>query len=301
MKRFFTLAVCALCLTFTSLSAFAAEKLDEENLKRSVLARVTAIIQSRGGNVAALTPDSIEIKTVQPVQVGSVGLYAVKLLLHGQNQAPDEMVLVTERSGSIQFGLVNEISTGMEAALVQAKTVTQMVLPDDILSDVWTGGGKHKVQIVSDPFCSFCRKAMEMLAGMKDRISLLQVVHLPLAIYPGADAAVWMIEYAKERFPDRYMDFFNFAYSDLRRADKSKSSSAQEQIIEQFLLKFSDLFKGVDKEKFLLKLKEKFHGKVTRSMEEMGKRNVTGTPVVIIDGYPINGFDKQGITTLLSR
>ena len=82
MKRLFSLAVCTM-LTLASLSAFAADGLDEENLKRSLVTRFSSIIQARGGSTAALTPDAIEINTVQPIKVGRADLFAVKLILRG--------------------------------------------------------------------------------------------------------------------------------------------------------------------------------------------------------------------------
>ena len=199
-------ALCAMLFCVAPGLAGAAPQLNEEALRSVVISRLGRVLTENGQDAVArkLLSDNVRIDKYQPVRVGVVDLYAVQLSLHhpdgsSQPNLPDRMTLLTDASGTIQFGMVADLATGQEAALSQATEITRLRLPDALPKQLATGTGSHDVIFVSDPFCPFCRQAASYLLESLDRIASLKIVHLPLPMHPGADAATWIMEYATER------------------------------------------------------------------------------------------------------
>ena len=295
------LASCLFLLTATSASATVAS-LDQESLKRSVLSRIQSVIQARGGVIANITPAVINIEKIQPVTVGAITLYAVKMTVHGAGEMPDEMVLLTDQTGQVQFGLVVDLATGEEKALAQARDVTSMRIDSSIESVYLKGSGTKTVQFVSDPFCGFCRQAFTLLEQQAGTIQTLSFIHWPLPMHPGADMAIWVMEYAKEHAPaDIFKAVVKFAYTELRSPVADSTKEPQEQVLEQFFNRFPELWRGQDRLSLAPQLKGMYQEKTVRIQSELQKLNITGTPLIIIDGAPINGFDRPEIIKQLNK
>ena len=303
MKKVLSLALASCLLLLTAISASASvAPLDQEALKRSVLSRIQSVIQSRGGVIADITPAVVNIEKIQPVTVGDVTLYAVKLTVRGAGEQPDEMVLLTERTGKAQFGLVVDLATGEEMALAQARDVTSMRVDSALESVYLEGTGTKTVQFVSDPFCGFCRQTFALLEQQAEAILSLSFIHWPLPMHPGADMAIWVMEYAKEHAPtDVFKAVVKFAYTSLRSPVADSSKGPQEQVLEQFFNRFPEFLSKLDISDFASLLKGQYQEKTVRIQSEMQQLGITGTPLIIIDGAPINGFDRPEIIKQLNK
>ncbi|EGW43094.1 hypothetical protein HMPREF0178_03994, partial [Bilophila sp. 4_1_30] len=163
-------ALCAMLFCVAPGLAGAAPQLNEEALRSVVISRLGRVLTENGQDAVArkLLSDNVRIDKYQPVRVGVVDLYAVQLSLHhpdgsSQPNLPDRMTLLTDASGTIQFGMVADLATGQEAALSQATEITRLRLPDALPKQLATGTGSHDVIFVSDPFCPFCRQAASYL------------------------------------------------------------------------------------------------------------------------------------------
>lgn len=153
MKKQYFATVCCMAMGLGALwgaAQAALPKLDEltlipglneQALKESIRARVGSILQDNGKDASKLTLDAISIDKAEAVDVRGIKLYAVKLSLQNPEQPDgqrDEMTLLTEPSGTIQFGMVSTIATGLEAALSQATEITKMELPERLSSPLLT-------------------------------------------------------------------------------------------------------------------------------------------------------------------
>lgn len=283
--------------------------LNELALKESIRARVGSILQDNDKDASKLTLDAISIDKAEAVDVRGIKLYAVKLSLQNPEQPDgqrDEMTLLTESSGAIQFGMVSEIATGLEAALSQATEITKMELPERLSSPLLIGTGSHNVVFVSDPFCPYCRTAYTHLMIRLESIRTLRLGHLPLAMHPGADAAAWVMEHAAELNAANVsqQDVVRFAYTDLQAPDTRtqpgmSAEDAQKAVVEQFLTRFPALAPKSDAETYTFFLKGKFAAKTQAAAAEFQKYRITGTPAIVIDGQLISGFDRQAIDARL--
>ena len=101
-------ALCAMLFCVAPGLAGAAPQLNEEALR--------SVVTENGQDAVArkLLSDNVRIDKYQPVRVGVVDLYAVQLSLHhpdgsSQPNLPDRMTLLTDASGTIQFGMVADL------------------------------------------------------------------------------------------------------------------------------------------------------------------------------------------------
>lgn len=295
--------VCALALP-----AFANQPdLDEENLKSAVVSRVNMLLAAQpGGTSRPISPEDVQIDKKQPVSVQGLSLYAVRLLLTPRVQAEgaapeaDEMVLLTDPSGTVQFGMVMDIRTGQEIAMAQATDLTRISFPSHLASPVLTGQGDKEVIFVSDPFCPYCRQAYLFLQDQLSRISKLSIAHLPLPMHPGADATVWVMKFAHETAPSLHQAVVEFSYTSLLPPTALHVEEAQQQVIAQFLKRFPEL-SGQETEAFYFYLKGKYEADTAAAVKALQKLHITGTPVILVEGQPIHGFNKQEIAARLAE
>lgn len=315
MRNVFCLwALCALVVCMGADRAAAApQQLDEMGLRQNVAARISRVLVENGQEAVTrkLSPDNVRIDKYQPVRVGVVDLYAVQLSLYHPDGAsrrdlPDRMTLLTDASGAVQFGMVADLSTGQEAALVQATEITRLSLPDTLAQPLATGTGSHDVVFVSDPFCPFCRQAASYLLESLDRIASLKIVHLPLPMHPGADAAAWAMEYARDQ-KDAGLDplaVMRFAYGALKApAQGTALDDARKEVVAQILLQFPALAVGLETpsaETLLYILKGRFEAQSAATAAQLQRLQITGTPFILVDGQPVRGFDKARLDKLLT-
>ena len=306
-------ALCAMLFCVAPGLAGAAPQLNEEALRSVVISRLGRVWTENGQDAVArkLLSDNVRIDKYQPVRVGVVDLYAVQLSLHhpdgsSQPNLPDRMTLLTDASGTIQFGMVADLATGQEAALSQATEITRLRLPDALPKQLATGTGSHDVIFVSDPFCPFCRQAASYLLESLDRIASLKIVHLPLPMHPGADAATWIMEYATERQSAGVdpLAVMRYAYAQLRiPAQGTSPDTARKDVVTQFLEQFPALAAGLETsspETFLYILKGKYEAQSADTAAQLQRLQITGTPFILVDGQSVRGFDKSRLEKLLS-
>ena len=303
-RLFFVL--CALLVPVFQASAQQGPVLDTGSLRASMAYRVNLILSERGiGQADAITVDAITIEAVKPVTLGGMTLFAVKMSLHAEGVSsmfpqPEQMVLLTDASGSYQFGMVTDIATGDEAAMVQALELTRIAFPDHLAKPYVKGTGTKKVSIVTDPFCGYCRKAHALLMEQLAAIDTLSLIHFPLPSHLGANVAVWIMEYAREEAHELYPLVVDFAYTALRAPSGLNPIDAQREVVKQFLTKFPKLT-SQSADAFFFYLKGKYEAQDMATRKELQRLQISGTPVVLIDGQTIQGYDPKAILNHLRK
>lgn len=125
------------------------------------------------------------------------------------------------------------------------------------------GDGPHQVIEITDPDCSFCRKASAFLAKRNDITR--HVFFFPLSIHPNAEAKI------------RYI---------LGAADRGKAYE------EAMTGKLDDM-------KFKTVQNDATEALVATHKEIAARVGVTGTPLFLIDGQVVNGADIPRIEKIL--
>jgi len=294
------------CLLMLSQTVHAQPSLNNDSLRASMAKRVNLILTERSGNQVPPIPiDAIKIDAVHPVTLGEMTLFAVKMSLNAGSASTlfpqsEEMVILTDPSGTYQLGMVTDIATGAEAAMVQASELTSIKFPKNLAKSFISGEGKRNVVMVTDPFCPYCRQAYAYLMGQRKRIDTLSLVHLPLPGHPGADTAAWIMEFAREEASDMYKQVVDFAYSELTAPSGMNPIDSQRHVIDQYLKRFPNLT-SQPRDLFYFYLKGKYEPQDMATRKELQKLRINGTPAVIIDGQVIHGFDQKEIHTRLNK
>jgi thiol:disulfide interchange protein DsbC len=125
------------------------------------------------------------------------------------------------------------------------------------------GGGPHQIIEITDPDCTYCRRASAFLSGRNDVTR--HVFFFPLAIHPNATAKVRQIFCAEDR---------GKAYEEAMsgKLDDMKFTPCKSEAVEELL----------------------------KTHREIGDRvGVTGTPLFLIDGQVVFGADIPRIEKLL--
>lgn len=286
--------------------AYAEPSLDRDSLRASMAHRVNLILADRGmGQTEAITLDAIRIDAVQPVVLKGMTFFAVKMSLHagsagGAFPQPEEMIILTDPTGSYQFGMVSDIATGDEAAMVQAAELTRFKFPENLAKPFVKGQGQKNVIMITDPFCPYCRQAYNYLMDQLKLIASFSLVHFPLPGHPGAETAAWIMEFAREEAKDLYRQIVDFAYSALRAPTGLNPIDSQRDIINQYLKKFPKLTTQ-PADLFYFYLKGKYEAPDLATRKELQRLRITGTPMVIIDGQVIQGFDQKEMHNRLHK
>ncbi len=310
MKASFLFLAFLGCMALFAHTASAGQVLDEQALREAVTERVNMILAERGQE-SIVPVDAVTVEKVQPVQVRGISLYAVKLSLNAGGSAngiftePEEMIVLTDASGTVQFGMVTDIASGDDVAMVQAAALTKMYFPSHLAKPYLAGTGQKEVTLVTDPFCPYCRQALTFLTERLSLVANLKLVHLPLAMHPGAEAAAWVMEFAREEATELYRQVVGFAYAGLQTpaaADGTglQGDAAQKHVIRQFIEQFPTLAKQ-PADSFLYYLKGKYEPQDISTRKILQKLRITGTPAVIIDGQAVHGFDPKELDARLGK
>jgi len=168
------------------------------------------------------------------------------------------------------------------------------------------GTGARSVVYVSDPFCPYCRTAFAFLMGKTASFAELKLAHFPLTSHPGADIACALMAWAADKAPDKALDFARFAYTDLpapKVADKSPENmkKAWVQVAAAFLVRFPELKAlGGDGEAIVAALSgSAWDAAVQEDMAKAAGMDISGTPVIFVDGARVDGFDQGRLGQLL--
>jgi len=310
MKRFVIPGVVALLVMVASQGWAVAPQvktegievqLDTTNLKENVSAFVRQMFTAKGHSID-FGPEGISIKESLPVQINGMTFFAVKLELTREDgkgpENKDELKFIVDPTGTMKFPYVSSIATGKEMVLSAIPEFTKIEFPEDLAPVMKTGTGTHEVIVVTDPFCPACRKAKPFFDSQMNNIKTLKIAHWALPIHPGADAAVWVMDYAIES-KIHPQEVYDFAYGDLKTPGKGLvEEKAQRFVIDQFATKFPKLVTG-NNEAFYYFLKGKYEAKYKEASDQYRAMKFSGTPTIIIDGQAA-GFNPAAVSQALS-
>ncbi|MFW5731559.1 MAG: DsbA family protein [Desulfonatronovibrionaceae bacterium] len=287
------------CLIMLLPSLLMAQ-LNEEVLLENVEKRFKTIVQDRGGDPAGISADnmSIEKKHSFTVTLGdqTLTLYAVKVsLLEPESGQKQNVTLIVDQSAEVQLdGAFVSLKTGEslhQDVLDKLERLDREFESGDLLL---TGQGDKEVVFLSDPFCPYCRRAYEYLIKQDEAFSRLKIAHFPISPDSGSVALTLLMMDHKDQ--DNFHHVVDFAYN----LDQTElEGNADHQVIE----KFNEKFNAFDKtpEQVFTDLQQKYQNKLAKDMQEMQDIGLTGTPVIIIDGVMVSGFNQNRIDKLLGQ
>ncbi len=294
-KLVFLLLAAALCFPSSLMAG-----LQEDNLINNVLIRFQGIISERGGDPWAISRESLVVEQSIPFEVDVSGqrltMYAVRVVLSGPEPGQKQNVtLIVDETGGIQLdGAFADLSTGKSIHQDVLDELERMESDPGVGDLLFTGSGQASVLYLSDPFCPYCRHAYTYLRDQKDRISEFKIAHFPINPNSGAVAlTLIMMDFKGE---DNYQDVVDFAYN----VDPTGlTGNADHSVIRLFNNEFQ-IFTRTSEDVFDY-LQEKHQNNLAREMEKMRAMGLSGTPVIIINGIRVDGFNRDRINDLLNR
>lgn len=274
--------------------------LQEDNLLDNVHKRFQAIVAERGGDPDSISRQGMTIEKKIPFEVKVSGkeltMFAVKISLTdaatGQIQ---NVTLIVDDTGSVQLdGSFTDLSTGLSLHQ-QALDELDRIDADPGVGDLLLkGSGDAQVLFLSDPFCPYCRHAYTYLLEQEDKIDQLKIAHFPINPNSGAMALTFLMMEFKGQ--DNYPDVVDFAYM----IDMEELSGNRDyQVIRMFNEEF-EVFED-EPEKVFADLEDRHMDPLSEEMEKMQALGLTGTPVLIVNGVMVNGFNKARIDKLLDK
>jgi len=279
----------------------AAKGFDAEAFRRNFVAGL-----KRKPNAPALTAADVRVDAAEKAaQFGGVDLYAVRGVLAPAGSQAQPFTMFVSADGRF---FVSEV-VDLEAGRSILKGARDKMLAQDLQTlghPLMKGTGTRTVVYVSDPFCPYCRQAFAFLMGKTAAFGEFRLVHFPLASHPGADIACALMAWAFQNAPDKALDFVRFAYTDLpipKTADKGQESlkKAWVEVAAAFLARFPEVKAlGADGEAVVAALSgSDWDATVQEDMAKAAGLDVTGTPVIFVDGARVEGFDQGRLNQLL--
>ena len=275
--------------------------LQEDNLINNVYARFQTIIADQGGDPDSIIRENIILEKSIPFEVNvsgqSLTMYAVRMVVmsgpdKGQNQP---VTLIVDETGSIQLdGAFADLSTGRsihQEALDELQRLENNPVSGDLLLK---GTGQADVLFLSDPFCPYCRHAYFYLLDQQDRISELMIAHYPLSPGSGSEALTFLMMEHKDK--DSFQEVVDFAY----RIDRTLFTDNADHSVVRIYNEEFEAYTRTSEEVFEY-LQEKHQGNLLNRMEQMRGMGLSGTPMFIIDGIKVNGFNRDRIEDLLDK
>jgi len=282
----------------------ASAELNKSAFKKNIASRVeNAIKKTKPDAQIDIKPRHIELNRVVPTSVKldnhQMDLYAVRASLQapGRNRQ-SSIKMIVDQSGELEFTIKQVTSGGslMQSAKDQINKVT---IPSELGQSIYSQGSGHELVLVSDPFCPYCKKALDFFLEHKDKISDFRIVHLPYKHKKGSSVASWaMMDGAGKVDPVKLVQF---AYSELDPVKADSAAERNKNIIKQFIQKFPKLKdKWGDAEQARYYLKGKYEQKLqTEARKAKSKLGVQATPGVFIDGVPVKGWAPKRYAQLL--
>ncbi len=267
----------------------AVQSLDEAVLKAGIAHRLQTARGVKDERFRQITSDHVILEKTIPVQTAALTVFAVKLKITMPDLSPEFITLVVDGSGTIQFGGIQELATGvspLKDAMDQLQAVDIHDLPADFGHAIYTGTGPHTVIMVSDPFCPHCRRGWDFIKTNLDRIHTLRLAHFPLS--PAAETAGMVMAEAHHR-KSKAFDIIDFTYTLLEPSQDSL------QILAQYLDKFPDLAEqwGKTPEEALTYLNERFLSEIRSEQHTVRSLGIHSTPVFFVNQTFIKGFNEQ--------
>ncbi|MBA4422790.1 MAG: protein-disulfide isomerase [Syntrophus sp. (in: bacteria)] len=228
--------------------------------KKAAVVGITLIIMT-GTSLGAATPEETFRKNFPNIRLDSItptavtGLYEIVSEGRVAYYAPGPEYLIT---GSLITREGRNL-TEERAEKIKARNLKETPLEKALK----IGGGPHTVIEITDPDCSYCRKASAFLSSRNDVTR--HVFFFPLSIHPNAEAKI------------RYI----FCATDRARAYEEAMAG-----------KLDDMkFKPCD---------DAAAAELVKAHKEIGARiGVTGTPLFLIDGQVIDGADIPRMEKIL--
>lgn len=231
------------------------------NVKKTVAVLGTALIVMTGASLGAATPEETFRKNFPKVRLDGItptainGLYEIVSEGRVAYYAPGPEYLIT---GSLITKEGRNL-TEERAEEIMARKLREIPLEKALK----IGSGPHTVIEITDPDCSFCRKASAFLSARKDVTR--HVFFFPLSIHPKAEAKIRYIFCATDRAR---------AYEEAMagKLDDMKFKPCEDAAVTELV----------------------------KTHKEIGTRiGVTGTPLFLIDGQVIGGADIPRMEKIL--
>jgi len=274
--------------------------LQDDSLVNNLVERFREVVAERGGDPESIVRENIVIQRSIPFDMDISGqiltMYAVRLLMSipdtGQKQ---HVTMIVDRTGTIQLdGAFVDLITGRsihQGVMNELNRVEHDLQLGDIL---YKGSGRAEVLFLSDPFCPYCRHAYEFFLTQKNRVDELRIAHFPLDPGSGAVALTFLMMDHKDN--DNFQKVVDFAY----KVDRNRlAGNPDHEVIRVFNEKFNT-YPGTPEEVFVY-LTEKHQNSLARDMEDMRGIGLSGTPMIIIDGVKVEGFNRNRVTDLLNQ
>ncbi len=296
MKKSILFMLAAVLLLPSSLMA----GLQQERLLENVLFRFQEIITERGGDSGSISMENIALDRSIPFEVTVSGqdftMYAVKIVLTGPEPGRKQNVtLIVDETGNIQLdGAFADLRTGRSIHQGIMDELERMDTDPGVGDLLFHGSGQAEVLYLSDPFCPYCRHAYTYFLDQKNRIGEFRIAHYP--INPGSGSLALTFLMMEHKDADIFRKVVDFAYEvELDRP----SDNADHAVIEVFNERF-DIYPQPAQEVFDY-LQRKHQESLVRDMEKMRDMGLSGTPVIIINGIRVDGYNRQRIDDLLNR
>ncbi|MCA1742586.1 MAG: DsbA family protein [Desulfonatronovibrio sp.] len=274
--------------------------LQEEDLLDNVHKRFQTIVVERGGEPDSISRQDMTIEKKIPFDVKISGkdltMFAVKISLTDASTGQKQNVnLIVDETGSVQLdGAFAELSTGLTLHQEALDELERIEGDPDVGDLLFKGSGDAQVLFLSDPFCPYCRQGYTYLLDQKDKIDQLKIAHFPINPDSGALALTFLMMEFKGQ--DNYSEVVDFAYMiDM----KELSGNRNHQVISMFNQEFG-VFED-EPEKVFADLEERHMDVLTEEMNKMQSLGLTGTPVFIVNGVMVSGFNKARIDQLLEK
>lgn len=289
-----------LLMTVLFFPSSLAAGLQDDSLVNNLVKRFREVVADRGGDPESIVKENIVIQRSIPFDMNISGqiltMYAVRLLLSipdtGQKQ---NLTMIVDRTGTIQLdGAFVDLITGRpihQGVMDELNRVEQDLQLGDIL---YKGSGRAEVLFLSDPFCPYCRQAYEFFLTQKDRVDELSIAHFPLD--PGSGAVALTFLMMDHKGNDNFQKVVDFAY----KVDRNRlAGNPDHAVIRIFNEKFNT-YPGTPEEVFVY-LTEKHQNSLARDMDDMRGIGLSGTPMIIIDGVKVEGFNRNRVNDLLNQ
>lgn len=302
-----------LCLLLMcSFPAAAAENptLDEARLKLNVFKMIQKVSEADQTPLKGLSPESIQVESLIPIQAGEIVLFAVKIRIpQASGRIPPELVFVTDAAGSLQFPDIRRLDSGQSLVSPAIRRLSgkktppapkPVKIPPDMGTLFFKGTGAHEIVMVSDPFCRFCGKAYAYLMTRKAAIKTIRLAHFPLPMHPGAAEACWAIKHAEKK--GMAAPVIDFAYSALKPSREEMEQGLEKTrlgVCEKIARKFPDLADGMDPRAFCDYLKKNHQAGVESERKALAGLGIQSVPQISINGETIRGFKPSEMDRLL--
>lgn len=284
-----------------SVSGKRAEGFDTEAFRKHFVAGLTS-----RPNAPALEPSDVRIEAAEKAApFAGTEIYVVRGVLTPKGGQSQPFTMSVSADGRFYVSDIIDLDVS-KSILKDARDRMRAADLKALGHTLLKGTGEPVVLYVSDPFCPYCRTGFAYLMGKTASFSELKLAHFPLTSHPGADIACALMAWAADKAPDRSLDFARFAYTDLaapKVTDRSPASmeKAWAEVASAFLARFPELKAlGKDGAAIVAALGGSPWDKaVQEDMAKAAGMDISGTPIIFVNGARVDGFDQERLNTLL--